>query len=72
MLLGRPGNHIKAGIVGMPNVGKSTTFNIMCNMTVPAENFPVRHVPTHAHADPDPTFVSVWCWPSSVCWRRPP
>ena len=26
----------------MPNVGKSTTFNLMCSMTVPAENFPVR------------------------------
>ena len=25
----------------MPNVGKSTTFNLMCSMSVPAENFPV-------------------------------
>ena len=42
VILGRPGNNVSAGLVGMPNVGKSTTFNIMCNMTVPAENFPVR------------------------------
>ena len=38
--LGRPGNHVKMGIVGLPNVGKSTTFNLMCGMSVAAENFP--------------------------------
>merc|ERR1711934_32914 len=38
--LGRPGNHVKMGIVGLPNVGKSTTFNLMCGMEVDAENFP--------------------------------
>eukprot|EP00658_Telonema_sp_P-2_P019581 TRINITY_DN17729_c0_g1_i1.p2 TRINITY_DN17729_c0_g1~~TRINITY_DN17729_c0_g1_i1.p2 ORF type:complete len:335 (-),score=124.46 TRINITY_DN17729_c0_g1_i1:96-1100(-) len=38
--LGRPGNHVKMGIVGIPNVGKSTTFNVMCGMQVAAENFP--------------------------------
>jgi len=32
----------------MPNVGKSTTFNLMCNMSVAAENFPVcRHPASH-------------------------
>ena len=34
--LGRPGNTLKMGIVGMPNVGKSTTFNALTNMNVPA------------------------------------
>ena len=29
----------------MPNVGKSTTFNLMCNMSVAAENFPVCRRP---------------------------
>ena len=28
------------GIVGLPNVGKSTFFNLLCDMHVPAENFP--------------------------------
>lgn len=31
---------VRAGIVGLPNVGKSSFFNILCNMAVPAENFP--------------------------------
>eukprot|EP00299_Pterocystis_sp_00344_P004627 c15893_g1_i1.p1 GENE.c15893_g1_i1~~c15893_g1_i1.p1 ORF type:complete len:402 (+),score=90.01 c15893_g1_i1:1-1206(+) len=39
-LLGRPGNNVKAGIVGLPNVGKSSLFNILCDMQVRAENFP--------------------------------
>jgi len=28
------------GIVGLPNVGKSTTFNLMSKLNVPAQNFP--------------------------------
>jgi len=40
VVLGRPGNHVKMGIVGLPNVGKSTFFNLLCSMNVPAENFP--------------------------------
>jgi obg-like ATPase 1 len=38
VLLGRPGNHVKMGIVGLPNVGKSSMFNLLCSMHVPAEN----------------------------------
>jgi obg-like ATPase 1 len=26
---GRPGNNVKIGIVGMPNVGKSSFFNLL-------------------------------------------
>ncbi|KAF9095443.1 hypothetical protein BGX29_004613 [Mortierella sp. GBA35] len=40
VLLGRPSNNLKIGILGVPNIGKSTFFNAMTNSSVPAENFP--------------------------------
>lgn len=39
-LLGRPTNSLRMGLVGLPNVGKSTTFNVLSNLSVPAENYP--------------------------------
>ncbi len=44
-MLGRPGNNVSIGIVGMPNVGKSTIFNILSNLNVPAENYPYARLP---------------------------
>jgi obg-like ATPase 1 len=38
--LGRPGNNVTIGIVGLPNVGKSSFFNTLSELQVPAENFP--------------------------------
>jgi ribosome-binding ATPase YchF (GTP1/OBG family) len=28
------------GILGLPNVGKSSTFNFLAKLNVPAENYP--------------------------------
>jgi obg-like ATPase 1 len=39
-LIGRVGTNLKIGIVGIPNVGKSTFFNVITNSAAPAENFP--------------------------------
>ena len=37
---GRCRGNLKMGLVGLPNVGKSTTFNLFCDQQVAAENFP--------------------------------
>ena len=39
-LLPCPGNHVKMAVVGLPNVGKSSFFNAVCSVSIPAENFP--------------------------------
>lgn len=40
LLLGRIGTNLKVGIVGVPNVGKSTFFNVLTKSQAAAENFP--------------------------------
>ncbi|KAG5443081.1 Obg-like ATPase 1 [Clonorchis sinensis] len=40
VIFGRVGTNLKCGIVGMPNVGKSTFFNVLTKSHAPAENFP--------------------------------
>ncbi|ALC48333.1 CG1354 [Drosophila busckii] len=39
-LIGRIGTNLRIGIVGVPNVGKSTFFNVLTESAAPAENFP--------------------------------
>jgi obg-like ATPase 1 len=39
-LFGRVKNHLKMGVVGLPNVGKSSLFNLMTKCEVKADNYP--------------------------------
>ena len=49
VILGRASNTLKMGLVGLPNVGKSSTFNVLSNLSVPAENYPFCTIePTEA------------------------
>jgi len=52
-LLGRPSNNLKMGVVGLPNVGKSTFFNCVTNSAARAENFPFCTI------DPEESRVAV-------------
>jgi len=52
-LLGRPGNTVRMGLVGMPNVGKSSLFNLLSALQVPAEAYPFCTI------DPTETRVEV-------------
>jgi len=57
-MLGRPSNNLKIGVVGLPNVGKSTFFNALTNASAAAENYPFCTIdPEESRvAVPDPRF----------------
>ncbi|KAI8977218.1 GTP-binding protein YchF [Mycotypha africana] len=58
MLLGRPSNNLRMGIVGLPNIGKSSLFNVLTHSSVPAENYPFCTIdPSEARVEvPDARF----------------
>jgi obg-like ATPase 1 len=52
--LGRPGTSLKMGLLGMANIGKSSTFNLLSNLNVPAENIPFCTI------DPNNALIEVY------------
>ncbi|XP_065341684.1 obg-like ATPase 1 [Cloeon dipterum] len=57
-LIGRVGTNLRVGIVGIPNVGKSTFFNVLTKSQAAAENFPFCTIdPNESRVPvPDPRF----------------
>lgn len=57
-IVGRMGTNLKMGVVGLPNVGKSTFFNILTKLSAAAENFPFCTIdPNEGRVPvPDPRF----------------
>jgi ribosome-binding ATPase YchF (GTP1/OBG family) len=65
----------KCGIVGLPNVGKSTLFNALTQATIAAENYPFCTIDPNVGVVPLPDARLDACWPTSssrrTCCRRP-
>lgn len=53
-LIGRIGTNLRIGIVGVPNVGKSTFFNVLTKSAAPAENFPFCTIDPNENRVPVP------------------
>ncbi|HUO96380.1 MAG TPA: redox-regulated ATPase YchF [Steroidobacteraceae bacterium] len=53
---------IKCGIVGLPNVGKSTLFNALTRAQIPAENYPFCTIDPNVGVVPvpDPRLQALW------------
>jgi obg-like ATPase 1 len=69
---GRAKGTLKMGLVGLPNVGKSSLFNLLTEQSAAAENYPFCTIePTEARCPvPDKRFdklCSIWKAPSEIC-----
>ncbi|XP_071941749.1 obg-like ATPase 1 [Antedon mediterranea] len=53
-LIGRVGTSLSCGIVGLPNVGKSTFFNVLTKSQASAENFPFCTIDPNENKVPVP------------------
>jgi obg-like ATPase 1 len=60
LIMGRPSNNVKMGIVGVPNVGKSTFFNCLTKLNIPAENFPFCTIEPNTATVPVPDQRFNW------------
>lgn len=69
---GRVKSNLKMGCVGLPNVGKSSLFNLMTEQSAAAENYPFCTIePNEARCVvPDPRYVSSSPFLNSV-WAIP-
>ena len=65
---GRVKANLKMGCVGLPNVGKSSLFNLMTQQSAAAENYPFCTIePNEARCVvPDPRYVCSFPFPISV------
>ncbi|CAD7090149.1 unnamed protein product [Hermetia illucens] len=60
-LIGRVGTNLRVGIVGVPNVGKSTFFNVLTKSAAPAENFPFCTIDPNENKYPNFSFHLYFC-----------
>jgi len=69
-LIGRVGTNLKMGIVGIPNVGKSTFFNVLTKSQAAAENFPFCTIDPNENKYLDDLVARVklgrFCWISFI------
>jgi obg-like ATPase 1 len=59
LLLGRPSNNLRIGVVGMPNIGKSSLFNALTSSSVAAENYPFCTIGITRYIGSDKSYHNV-------------